>query len=178
MKAFQVALYARVSSEQQAKAKTIESLLAEIRVQIQADGFPLNENLEFVDDGYSGTTLIRPALEHLRDLAAAGEIDRLYVHCPDRLARNYAYKVLLLEELTCAGVSVVFLNRPVGQTPEDQLLLQVQGVVAEYCAGEAVGTESPRETARRTSRTGKHPLPCSLWISLYQPGEGSGEGAV
>jgi len=80
-----------------------------------------------VDNGYSGATLIRPALERLRDVAAAGGIDRLYVHCPDRLARNYAHQVLLLEEFLRAGVEVVFLNREVGQTPEDQLLLPRPG---------------------------------------------------
>ncbi len=128
----QVALYARVSSEQQAEAKTIESQLAEIRVRITADGFEHNSVLEFVDEGYSGSTLVRPALEHLRDVTAAGGIDRLYVHCPDRFARNYAYQVLLLDELNQQGVEVIFLNRPLGQTPEDQLLLQVQGVIAEY----------------------------------------------
>jgi site-specific DNA recombinase len=40
--------------------------------------------------------------------------------------------VLLLDELNQHGVEVIFLNRPLGQTPEDQLLLQVQGVIAEY----------------------------------------------
>ena len=121
----QVALYARVSSEQQAEAKTIESQLVEIRVRIAADGFDLTNVLEFVDDGYSGSTVVRPALERLRDVAAAGGMDRLYVHCPDRFARNYAYQVLLLDELTQrgVGVEVIFLNRPLGQTPEDQLLL-------------------------------------------------------
>jgi site-specific DNA recombinase len=128
----QVALYARVSSEQQAEAKTIESQLAEIRARITADGFEQSSVLEFVDDGYSGSTLVRPAMERLRDVAATGGIDRLYVHCPDRFARNYAYQVLLLDELNQQGVEVIFLNRPLGQTPEDQLLLQVQGVIAEY----------------------------------------------
>lgn len=82
----QVALYARVSSEQQAEAKTIESQVAEIRGRIVADGFDLRTVQEFLDEGYSGSTLVRPALERLRDAAAAGEMDRLYVHCPDRFA--------------------------------------------------------------------------------------------
>ncbi len=132
MNEVQVALYARVSSEQQAEAKTIESQLAEIRTRIVTDGIDLANVLEFVDDGYSGATVVRPALERLRDVAAAGGMDRLYVHCPDRFARHYAYQVLLLDELTHQGVEVIFLNRPLGQTPEDQLLLQVQGVIAEY----------------------------------------------
>ena len=46
--------------------------------------------MQFLDDGYSGATLIRPALERLRDVVAAGSVDRLYIHSPDRLARTYA----------------------------------------------------------------------------------------
>jgi site-specific DNA recombinase len=128
----QVAIYARVSSEQQSQAKTIESQLSDLRAQVKALGLVLPSEHEFIDNGYSGSTLIRPALEQLRDVVAAGGIDRLYVHCPDRLARNYAHQVLLLEEFLRAGVEVNFLNREVGQTPEDQLLLQVQGMIAEY----------------------------------------------
>src|SRR2546425_3390121 len=132
MKPTQVALYARVSSDQQSEAKTIESQVADLRTRIAATGATLSAELEFIDNGYSGATLIRPALERLRDVVAAGGIDHLYVHCPDRLARNYAHQVLLLEEFVHAGVEVNFLNREVGQTPEDQLLLQVQGMIAEY----------------------------------------------
>src|SRR5437763_1565032 len=128
----QVAIYARVSSEQQSEAKTIESQLSDLRAHVKALGLMLPSEHEFVDNGYSGSNLIRPALEQLRDVVAAGGIDQLYVHCPDRLARNYAHQVLLLEEFLRAGVEVNFLNREVGQTPEDQLLLQVQGMIAEY----------------------------------------------
>ena len=127
-----VAIYARVSSEQQSEAKTVESQVADLRAKGAAMRETLVAEQEFVDNGYSGATLIRPALERLRDVIAAGGIDRLYVHCPDRLARNYAHQVLLLDEFVRAGVEVVFLNREVGQTPEDQLLLQVQGMIAEY----------------------------------------------
>ena len=84
---------------------------------------------EFLDEGYSGATLVRPALERVRDLVAGRGIDRLYVHSPDRLARRYAYQALLLDEYHAAGVEVVFLNRALGQSPEDELLLQVEGVV-------------------------------------------------
>ena len=122
MNPIQVAMYARVSSEQQNEANTIQSQIADLRARITAQGLTLLPEQEFVDNGYSGATLIRPALERLRDVVAAGGIDQLYVHCPDRLARNYAHQVLLLEEFLRAGVEVVFLNREVGQTPEDQLL--------------------------------------------------------
>ena len=61
--------------------------------------FGRERELRFLDDGVSGSILVRPGLERLRDQAAAGAIDRLYVLDPDRFSRKYAYQVLLLEEL-------------------------------------------------------------------------------
>src|SRR5215831_12420004 len=132
MTTIRAAFYARVSGEQQAAAHTIESQVAALNERASRDGIPVPPERQFVDDGYSGATLIRPALDRLRDLVIVGAIDRIYVHSPDRLTRNYAYQVLLLDEWRRRGVEVVFLNRPLGQSPEDDLLLQVQGVVAEY----------------------------------------------
>jgi len=128
----QAALYARVSSAQQAEAHTVASQVVALRERIAVDGLPLPTALQFIDEGYSGATLVRPALERLRDVAAAGAVDRLYVHSPDRLARKYAYQVLLVDEFQRAGVAVIFLNRELGRSPEDDLLLQVQGMMAEY----------------------------------------------
>lgn len=150
MKESPAAIYARVSSEQQAEAKTIASQLVALQERVAADGFTLAAELQFIDEGYSGATLVRPGLERLRDLAAAGGVDRLYVHSPDRLARKYAYQVLLLEELQQAGVEVVFLNRALGETPEDELLRQVQGMVAEYERAKIL------ERSRRGKRHGAH----------------------
>ena len=132
MERIQAASYARVSSEQQAEAKTVVSQSTALQARVAQDGLALPDERQFVDEGYSGATLIRPALEQLRDLVAAGGVDRLYVHSPDRLARKYAYQVLLIDEFQRAGVEVIFLNRELGRTPEDDLLLQVQGMVAEY----------------------------------------------
>jgi site-specific DNA recombinase len=126
------ALYARVSSDQQAQAQTIASQVEALQERLRNDGLELDPEYLFTDDGYSGATLVRPALERLRDMVSLGVIDRLYVHSPDRLARRYAYQVLLLEELHRGGVEVVFLNYPVSDNPEEQLLLQVQGMMAEY----------------------------------------------
>jgi site-specific DNA recombinase len=103
-------------------------------------------------------TVARPALERLRDVAAAGGMDHLYVHCPDRFARNYAYQVLLLDELNRQGVEVIFLNRPLGQTPEDQLLLQVQGVIAEY--ERAKFLERSRRGKRHAAQEGRVGILC------------------
>src|ERR1700690_4211785 len=87
------ALYARVSSERQTDELTIQSQVAALRQRIAHDGLQIAEELCFLDEGYSGSTLIRPALEKLRDVAHCGGMDRLYVHSPDRLARKYAYQV-------------------------------------------------------------------------------------
>ena len=124
--------YARVSGDKQAKDGTIASQLEAIMERIASDGLECEPELCFVDDGYSGDILIRPGLERLRDQAAAGVIDRLYVLDPDRISRKYAYQVLILEELTRCGVEVVFLRNPPGRGPEENLLLQVQGMIAEY----------------------------------------------
>jgi site-specific DNA recombinase len=153
MKSIQVAFYARVSSDQQSEAKTIESQVADLRARIASTGVTLCAELEFIDNGCSGAILIRPALERLRDVAAAGGIDQLYVHCPDRLARNYAHQVLLLEEFLRAGVEVIFLNREVGQTPEDHLLLQVQGMISEYERAKIM--ERSRRGKRHGAQVGK-----------------------
>ena len=127
-----VALYARVSSDTQAQEGTIDSQVSAVRARIASDGETLGAESCFCDDGVSGSTLVRPALERLRDQASAGAIDRLYVLSPDRLARRYAHQMVLIEELQGCGVELVFINRPLAETPEDQLLLQVQGVVAEF----------------------------------------------
>jgi site-specific DNA recombinase len=131
MPPMQAAIYARVSSEQQAEAHTIARQVAALRERVTADGLVLPAAMQLLDEGYSGATLVRSALERLRAAAAAGSIDRLYVHAPDRLARKYAYQVVLVEEFGRCGGAVVFLNRALGRSPEDALLLPVQGMMAE-----------------------------------------------
>ncbi|MFC5481762.1 recombinase family protein [Microvirga aerilata] len=126
------AFYARVSSEAQARDKTIASQVAALRERIAADGVTMLPEAAYIDEGHSGSSLVRPALERLRDAAFAGDIDRVYVLAPDRLARRYAHQAVLMEEFRRAGVEVTFLNRPIGASPEDDLLLQIQGVIAEY----------------------------------------------
>jgi site-specific DNA recombinase len=158
MSQIEVGGYARVSSERQAEAGTIGSQLAALRERVAQDGFTLTEELTFIDDGYSGSTLIRPDLEQLRDVVALHGLDRLYVHSPDRLARKYAYQVLLLDEFQRAGVEVIFLNRALGQSPEDELLLQVQGMVAEYERAKIL--ERSRRGKRHAARTGQVSVLC------------------
>ncbi|MGH2857278.1 MAG: recombinase family protein [Solirubrobacteraceae bacterium] len=127
------AIYARVSSERQRQAETIQSQLAALRELASGRGLLVVDDLVFEDDGFSGATLIRPALERLRDRAAEGAFEVLLCHAPDRLARRYAYQVLLLEEFARVGVEVIFAKEPERSgSPEDELLRQFQGMISEY----------------------------------------------
>jgi hypothetical protein len=83
---------------------------------------------DFEDEGFSGASLVRPGLERLRDLAAEGQVAAVLVYSPDRLSRKYAYQILLTEEFARHGVETVFVKAPKSDTPEDQLLLQFQGM--------------------------------------------------
>ncbi len=153
------ALYARVSSDSQARENTVASQIAALRERAAAEEAVIGPDRAYVDEGHSGATLARPALERLRDAAAGGEIDRIYVHAPDRLARRYAYQVLLIDEFRRAGVEVMFLNRPIGGSAEDDLLLQVQGVIAEYERARIL--ERSRRGRRHAARSGKVSAMCA-----------------
>ena len=141
------AIYARVSSDRQRAQETIASQTAALQAYATAHEYVVPPAWVFEDDGYSGATLVRPGLEAVRDLAASGQIAAVLVYTPDRLSRKYAYQILLTEELARAGVAVVFLKAPTGDTPEDRLLAQVQGMIAEY---------ERAQIAERTRRGKRH----------------------
>jgi site-specific DNA recombinase len=173
MKNLAVAIYARVSSDQQAQAQTIASQVAALRERVTADGGILLPECEFIDEGYSGATLVRPGLERLRDLCANGGVERLYVHSPDRLARKYAYQVLLIDEFQRMGIEVMFLNRELSRSPEDELLLQVQGMVAEYERAKIL--ERSRRGKRHAAQVGNVNVLCGApygyrYVSKHQGG--------
>ena len=123
------ATYSRVSSDRQEHEETIHSQIAELRARVRDDG--VSDYHEYTDEGYGRDNLVRPGLDHLRDLMAQGELDRLYVQCPDRLASG-AKLMVLVEEFQEHGVEVVFLKGSVDETPEGKLLLHMQGAIAEY----------------------------------------------
>ena len=125
----QTATYARVSSDQQEHEATVQSQLAELRTRMSDDH--VTGALEFVDEGYARDNLVRPGLDRLRDLVARGEVDRVFVQAPDRLASG-AKLVVLVEEFQANGAHVIFLKGAVEDTPEGKLLLHMQGAIAEF----------------------------------------------
>jgi site-specific DNA recombinase len=126
------AIYARVSSARQKKDETIASQTAALRAHAEQRELDVPAEWVFEDEGHSGATLIRPALERLRDVIAGVGVDVVLCYSPDRLARKFAYQALLIEEFARAGTRVEFIKGPRGDTPEDQLMVQFQGMFAEY----------------------------------------------
>src|SRR5262245_8295256 len=81
----QVALYARVSSDRQVEEGTIASQLASLHAYGEEHDYAIDADLIFVDDGFSGATLVRPGLDALRDRAMVGALYHILVLAPDRL---------------------------------------------------------------------------------------------
>lgn len=126
------AIYARVSSERQREEQTIGSQREALIEYAHSEGYLVADQWIFQDEGYSGASLVRPGLERLRDVVAEGQIEAVLIYSPDRLSRRYAYQVLLCEEFARHGVDVVFIKSAKATTPEEELLLQFQGMIAEY----------------------------------------------
>ncbi len=147
------AIYARVSSDKQREEHTIASQTAALIEFAKTRSFQVPDAWVFEDEGYSGASLVRPGLERIRDLAAEGQIQAVLVYGPDRLSRKYAYQVLLIEEFARHGVETVFLNAPANATPEDQLLVQFQGMIAEYERAQIL--ERSRRGKRHRARQGQ-----------------------
>src|SRR3990172_7524143 len=147
------AIYARVSSDRQKEEKTIASQTEALRQYAQSEGYTVPEEWVFQDEGYSGSHLIRPGLERLRDLSAEGHIETILIYSPDRLSRKYAYQVFLLEEFSRHGVEAIFINSPKAETAEERLLVQFQGMIAEYERAQI--TERSRRGKKHRAQAGE-----------------------
>lgn len=126
------AIYVRISTVTHSQQHSIEEQIERLHTHLLARGAQATDEHVFRDEGRSGATLNRPALDRLRDHVRLGDYDHILVTSPDRLARNYVHQMVLLEEFERAGCRVEFLDQPLGDTPHEHLLLQIRGAVAEY----------------------------------------------
>ncbi len=132
-KSKKVAIYARVSSLKQKDEETIESQIDSIKLYAEQNNYSIDSRYIFLDNGESGSTLQRPALEELRDLIRFETIEAVLIYSPDRLSRNYTHQLILLEEFRKHGVEARFLKKPaVSDTPEAKMFQHFQGIFAEY----------------------------------------------
>src|SRR5499433_2765076 len=152
------AIYARVSSDKQKEENTIASQTAALVEFARKEGYDVPREWIFEDEGFSGASLVRPGLERVRDLAAEGQLHAVLVYAPDRLSRKYAYQILLIEEFARNGVETVFVKAPRSDTPEDQLMLQFQGMIAEYERAQIL--ERSRRGKRHRAKAGEGSVLC------------------
>lgn len=128
----QAAMYVRVSTTQQKEEQTIDSQKSVLLAFAANKGFKILPTLVFEDNGVSGSTLVRPALDKLRDYASEGLFECVFVLSPDRLSRKYAHQAILVEEFKKNNIALVFYNSPNQDTPEEKMLVQMQSMFAEY----------------------------------------------
>src|SRR6266478_9062820 len=147
-----IAIYARVSSERQKEQETIASQTTALLEHAASQNWTIPSEWQFLDEGYSGASLVRPGLDSLRDRVAEGQIDTVLVLSPDRLSRKYAYQILLTEEFHRHGAELIFVKSPPATTPEEHLLAQVQGMIAEYERAQII--ERTRRGKRHRARQG------------------------
>jgi site-specific DNA recombinase len=126
------ALYARVSTTNQQQDATIASQLDALMAYARVHDYEINPHHIYQDEGLSGASVDRPALDALRDAVAVGELEAVLILSPDRLARQFAYQYVVTEEFEQAGCEVVFVSHGLGKTPAERMLREMAGVFAEY----------------------------------------------
>ena len=124
------ALYARVSSDAQQKEGTIESQLFALKKQIAAAGDVLVK--EYIDDGYTGTLLDRPALNQLRADLKSDVFDTVYFLAADRIARAAAHQTIIVDELLKDGKKITIAGKDYEENPENKFALTVMGAANEF----------------------------------------------
>ena len=125
-----IATYTRVSTSRQEEEQTIRTQDAVLKEEIQKKNYTLVR--EYADDGWSGDTLARPALDQLRVDAKGKLFEAVLIYDPDRLARRYSYQELIMDELKEAGIEVMFVTIATPKNSEDKILHGVRGLFAEY----------------------------------------------
>lgn len=125
-----VAVYARVSTGNQENERTIETQLSAINTLIAERGYTLIQR--YADEGWSGDTLRRPALDQLRMDATTKPWDAVLIYDPDRLARRGAWQEVVIEELKELGIEVLYVTIPPPKSDEDIIMYKMRGVFAEY----------------------------------------------
>jgi site-specific DNA recombinase len=151
------ALYARVSSTKQQLNETIASQIAALEEYARQNDYQISPQHVYKDDGYSGARLDRPALDRLRDAVAQGEVEAVLILSPDRLARQFAYQYIVVEEFERAGCEVIFTSHSFGASPAERMLQEMTGVFAEY--ERALITERCRRGRLHRARQGQ------VWMS-------------
>jgi len=154
-----VLLYARVSTDEQAKSGySLAQQIEALRQYALREGYQILEEVQ--DPGQSGASLARPGMDRVRDLVAAGGILVVLAQDRDRFAREPAYHYLLKREFEEHGCKIRALNDRGDDSPEGQLTDGILDQLGKY--ERAKLAERSRRGKMRKAREGKvlaGPLP-------------------
>lgn len=125
-----VALYARVSSEEQREGQTIDSQVAELERFAQQSTWAITG--VYKDEGWSGGILARPELDRLRDDAPKGLFNAVLLNDVDRLARDVTHLGVIKRDLERKGIQVIFRKLPAESSPTHNLMVNILGSFAEF----------------------------------------------
>ena len=125
-----VAIYARVSSEEQKEGQTIDSQVAELEQYSKTRGWRVFS--VYKDEGWSGAVMARPSLDRLRDDAEKGFFDTVLINDVDRLARDVSHLGIVKRDLEKANVEVMFRKLPNEKSPTQNLMVNILGSFAEF----------------------------------------------
>ena len=166
----QVAIYARVSTDKQAA----DMQLTELRTYVKRSKWGIYK--EFIDHGYSGTSIKRPAFAGMMAAAQKKEFNILLVWKLDRLSRSLKDLITTLDDLSSLGIDFIsYDNQMDTSTPSGKLLFSLIGAMAEFereIIRERV--KAGLENARRKGKTlGRPRMPGKLRqkaIDLHKSG--------
>src|SRR3989344_764677 len=129
-----VTIYGRVSTEEQKKKENIDSQVDELeKLAKESKGeYSLINDYKYLDDGWSGGILNRPALDKLREDATRGLFSAVLVNDVDRLSRDNTHLGIIIKDLRRNGVRVIFRKHPGEQNPQTNLLINILGSYAEF----------------------------------------------
>ena len=145
------ALYARVSTVEQAKGHSINAQIERLRLYAQEHALLVND--EYIDPGFQGDTEDRPALRRLLADGRAGKFDVVLVYRFDRIFRDVRLFLNAEHDLRQHGVRLVSVTEAIEDTHEGRLQLLIKGSFAEY--EKAVIRERANMGRIRAAREGK-----------------------
>lgn len=125
-----IALYARVSTAEQKEGKNIDSQLQELRLHASQNNWEIFA--EYLDEGWSGSLIARPALDQLRNDARENKFEAVLINDLDRLGRDTLLLAVVMRDLEKAGVQVIFRKIPPENSPTHTLLLNILGSFAQF----------------------------------------------
>ena len=131
-----VALYGRVSSEDQAEKGTIETQQVRLRAFVEAQNWVVSPGGEYWDNGVTGTLALRDREAGAALLWAAGttprSFDHVLVYKLDRLGRSAKVMLEAFEALKKLGISIRSITEPFDTSnPIGEFVFQLLGSVAQ-----------------------------------------------